>query len=156
MRSIAWLLWTAPLLAGPVHAAQVYRCTVGGSTVYQDLPCSDGGEKLAPATGSSTTAGGLAQQIADAREELRRAQDDYSRRYNAEVEATRAKLGLSKGQSIPNPEMRRIEYVVGPLQQSVRDAQALISELEAEARRRCPGGFSSGGKNGAVCRTSTR
>lgn len=40
MRSLAFLLLVA--LATPAGAAELYRCTVKGRTVYQDAPCKDG------------------------------------------------------------------------------------------------------------------
>ncbi len=40
MRSLAFLLLVA--LATPAGAAELYRCTVKGRTVYQDTPCKDG------------------------------------------------------------------------------------------------------------------
>ena len=44
MRSLALLLLVA--LATPAGAAELYRCTVKGRTIYQDAPCKEGGRKI--------------------------------------------------------------------------------------------------------------
>ena len=46
------LLATVAVIAMPAHA-QVYKCTVGGSTVYSDKPCATGAETIdvKPASG---------------------------------------------------------------------------------------------------------
>jgi len=83
LATMAWALWQMPGLA----QAEVYRCSVGGRTVYQDLPCADATEavphKASGAPGAARSAppdrGTLHRQLLDAREQSERLRTLYER-----------------------------------------------------------------------------
>lgn len=88
LATMTWVLWQVPGLA----QAEVYRCPVGGRTVYQDVPCEEvapskaaGAPVAAPAgTGSkpappSSDPAILQKQLLDAREQSARLHALYDR-----------------------------------------------------------------------------
>lgn len=144
----------AAALSSPARA-DVFKCTVGGRTVYQDTPCTGRvEEKPQQRTARSETAGGISvprsfersptpgasslstlhQQIRDAETHRRR----LDTAYDADVRATRARVaGMPMDQ-----QNREAEALKAKWQPQLQQADQRTRELSEQLRRECPGGAS--------------
>lgn len=142
-----WVLWQMPSPA----QAEVYRCSVGGRTVYQDQPCT-GTEEGAPykAAGARTDVapvGGpsnnappstnlriLHQQMLDAREQSDRLRTLYERD---------VQLAKAKAATMSLDQQRQLTKVLhARWDPKLQAAGRREQELSEALRKMCPGGAS--------------
>jgi hypothetical protein len=141
----AAMLWIAAASIQFASAGEVYKCTIGDSTVYQDTPCRDGRQDSMQLPKDSIAENAasfrlLARQIDEAAVENRRANTALSNREIAEYDLARARLRLARGAPLPSQEKARIEYVLAPLREHSLAAEANYKALMELLRARCPGG----------------
>ena len=94
------------------HASDAYKCTVGGSPVYQDKPCANGKKMDVP--GSTASAGqspgslslrGIFSKMTEANASERRLRGEMDR----DIALTRARLGSKVNDASSNAEVTRIQ-----------------------------------------------
>lgn len=124
-------------------AGDVYKCTVGGTSVYQDSPCASG--KKIDITGSVVGVplfGGRdihAMGFGEMESRLRastRAERVFIDQMNQEVTAVRARYGLRDGKTAL-AEIARIQTEYRP---RIAREHATYTALIEEMRVRCPRG----------------
>lgn len=129
--------------SAPSFAGDVYKCSVGGTAVFQDAPCPNG--KKVTVAGSvvgpspvigrdihTLTAREMEARIQQASSNMRRLAEESHR----ETEAVRARYGTKDGRTVIS-EIKRIEAEYTPRMD--REA-ATIKALDEERQKRCPRG----------------
>lgn len=125
-----------------VYAGDVYKCTVGGASVYQDTPCANG--KKMDVAGSSASAGpnvgslslrDIFLKMTEANAAERRLQGEMDR----DIALTKARLGSRVNDPSSNAEVTRIQNEWLP---KIREASAMSESLKRELQMRCPKGAS--------------
>jgi hypothetical protein len=142
---LAGLLCIAMAPSTFASAGEVYKCTTGGSTAYQDTPCKEGSQDRVQLPKDSITEDAaslrmLARQIAEAADENRRARDALEVREMTEFARARARFSLSRGAPLPSEERNRIMDILAPLREQSLAADARFKSLMEVVRARCPGG----------------
>jgi hypothetical protein len=149
LATVAWVLWQMPSLA----QAEVYRCSLGGRTVYQDQPCA-GTEEGAPYRAAGTPGGArtevvptggpssnappstnlrtLHQQMLDAREQSNRVRTLYER----DVQQAKAKAA-----TMSLDQQRQLTKVLhARWDPKLQAAGRRERELSEALQKMCPGG----------------
>jgi hypothetical protein len=131
-------------LIGPsaAYAGDVYKCNVGGTSVYQDAPCEQGTRIATPGlqqssqpANSSLGLSGLFHQIQAANATERQLQESMDR----DIARTKARLGSRANDPSSNGEAARIRAEWLPkIQAAAQRSESLRDELS----RRCPNGAS--------------
>jgi len=147
LATMTWVLWQMPCLA----QAEVYRCSVGGRTVYQDRPCAgteEGAPYKAAAGGAradvvpmggrsnnappSTNLRTLHQQMLDAREQSNRVRTLYER----DVQQAKAKAA-----TMSLDQQRQLTKVLhARWDPKLQAAGRRERELSEALQKMCPGG----------------
>ena len=124
------------------YAGDVYKCTAGGSPVYQDTPCANG--KKIDVAGSPASAGqdagslslhDIYSKMAEANASERRLRDQMDR----DIALTKARLGSKVNDPSSTAEVTRIQNAWLP---KIREAGAMSESLKRELQVRCPKGAS--------------
>jgi hypothetical protein len=149
-----WLALALVLVFAPAgaHAGAIYKCTIRGSTVYQDQPCSPGKPELGRLSGPATPSADLAttnnpdalrQGIKDASERGRQLHAQHDR----ELDQLWARMiGVTDEQTQRKQVGRFNRDWQQRFAENRRQQQALVARL----KQLCPGG-ASGGSNEYAC-----
>ena len=141
-------------LAGVAQAGEVYKCTDGNSTIYQDLPCPNhpeqGPQQRFPSSfeGADTTVAPVGKpapplvdpnvrQRSELYNSLHQAEEDHNRieqGYQADVAAARAR---SKGNDMAADS--EIADINKRWNAQLQELQQRQSALAAQAQQLCPG-----------------
>lgn len=141
--TIALILAFALVASTKASAGEVYKCTLGGASAFQDKPCVNGkkldvaGSVAGPAQGAGHGTGApglkdLGVRIQQTTANQRRLYDDMNR----EVMAVRARYSPTQKQEI-STEIARIQAEYQPRMERERATETALIE---EIRKRCPKG----------------
>jgi len=136
-------VWLGVLVSPAGFAGDVYKCSVGGATVFQDAPCANGkkvevsgsviGPSAIPGRDIHTlTAREMESRIQQAGANMRRLNDESHR----ELDALRARYGVKDGKTLLS-ESNRIQAEYQP---RIAHEAAIVKALDDEIRKRCPRG----------------
>ena len=138
------LLAGALVLASPARAGQVYKCTVDGKTVYQDAPCREAFEpvhlrvNLGSGKVDRLTVGELQDEMRVLEERERKVSQGLAR----DMEHSYRTNGTAQDQ-----DRVRAEY-----SREMKANEERRNAINAEMRRRCPGGGYIDGRSTPTCR----
>lgn len=139
----ALLLSLVVALPTAASAGEVYKCTVGGSSVFQDKPCANG--KKIEVTGSvvgSAASGGAdihSMSLVQMNSRLRESSDEEKRLVddmNRDIADARARRG-PKATIALTSEIERIQTEYRP---KIDRAHATSTAIVEEIQKRCPQG----------------
>jgi len=130
--------------------AQVYKCRVGGSTVYQAAPCANAPHAAphiaAPAASSASNTAAAAPDLHGSLAELKAGlqaaaaeERELLAQYRLETDATRNKMIRSSSEDAVHAQQALAEEWA-PL---IRAAQERQQQIRGEILRRCPVGATS-------------